>query len=380
MKRTKRGFTLIEMMLVVAIVVILSAVGFAAVADTLQKQKKKQEQYQIHTDIMTSAQNGVLRDSSPLKGVPTANTPVPNPVKKDENTGDGGGGGGDGTPTSTPTPTEVPTEVPVPTDPPPGGGTLDPELVPSPTPTEIPTEIPTDIPKEDKKVDEHVTVIGGLTEKDGVKAAKLNGDGSYTIELYKPNGNGDNATVTLNINLDGSMTISGSKYVLSGHGFSFSNDDLYNKTIFYLSDKDIEVLKNDWNLQLDGFSTDGPPPSTGGSGGSSGSSDPITSNVSGSAIGSVSVPSGITNSGPGVREYKEKSDGTIDITFNDGSNGTEVTINLNDGTITIKSNEWMFQNKGFSFGGDLYNGNPKIYTLTSDDKALLKTLYGIEIS
>lgn len=43
---SKRGFTLVEMMLVVAIIVILAGVAFLSIGTVIQDSKKKQDKYQ----------------------------------------------------------------------------------------------------------------------------------------------------------------------------------------------------------------------------------------------------------------------------------------------------------------------------------------------
>lgn len=59
MLRSKKGFTLLEMMVVTGVVVIISGVGIATVADTIQKTKNSQAEYQQHTSNFDNAQLGV---------------------------------------------------------------------------------------------------------------------------------------------------------------------------------------------------------------------------------------------------------------------------------------------------------------------------------
>ena len=57
--KSKKGFTLVEMMLVVAIIIIISAVGIIAIGDTIKNSRKQQDEYQQHIDSMGLAQGNV---------------------------------------------------------------------------------------------------------------------------------------------------------------------------------------------------------------------------------------------------------------------------------------------------------------------------------
>ena len=59
MFKSKKGFTLLEMMLVVGITVVVSGVGVVTVASVIQDSKSQRDQYEMHANNIDSAQTGV---------------------------------------------------------------------------------------------------------------------------------------------------------------------------------------------------------------------------------------------------------------------------------------------------------------------------------
>ncbi|MCQ2528628.1 MAG: prepilin-type N-terminal cleavage/methylation domain-containing protein [Saccharofermentans sp.] len=59
MLRSKKGFTLLEMMIVTGIVVVVSGVGIATVVDSIQKSKQGQAEMQTYSNNFDTAQLGV---------------------------------------------------------------------------------------------------------------------------------------------------------------------------------------------------------------------------------------------------------------------------------------------------------------------------------
>ena len=129
-KINKRGFTLVEMMLVIAIIVILASVAAIGIGDTLQRYRNTQNKYKdnyipavdqaqlrVQRLITTTRPNRVPPTVPPRRG--TTSTPTPEPTRDPANTPTNTPTPG---PTNTPrpTPTTRPTNTPRPTTPPEG--------------------------------------------------------------------------------------------------------------------------------------------------------------------------------------------------------------------------------------------------------------------
>ena len=70
---SKKGFTLVEMMLVVAIIVILAAVGFISIGTVLQTTKKKQNDYKSSHIPAVDSKAGSVR--AIMNSTPSAKLP-----------------------------------------------------------------------------------------------------------------------------------------------------------------------------------------------------------------------------------------------------------------------------------------------------------------
>lgn len=66
-KADKRGFTLVEMMLVVAILIILASLTFLNVGDAITKAKERQSTESDKFVTQVQAQNDYIRDSMMLR-------------------------------------------------------------------------------------------------------------------------------------------------------------------------------------------------------------------------------------------------------------------------------------------------------------------------
>lgn len=240
MYRNKKGFTLLEMMLVVGIIVVLSAVGMLSIGETLRRQKLRQEEYKVHADTIDTAQKQVhnLIGNKPDPVTPAGVKPG---VPESE--------GGDDSPTDTPT--ETPTETPTTTPPVGGGGTL---VSPSPTVTPTNTPTPTEIPpeeKEDEKKDEKtdevvgdVVVKGGYVKEGyGTREVKSLGDGSYSIKVSNDNSN----NITFTVDKYGVITIpNNNNWILGNAGININKPHV-------LTNDEKSKLEEKFGLQFGDF-------------------------------------------------------------------------------------------------------------------------------
>lgn len=97
MKQSKKGFTLVEMMLVVAIIVILAGTAIVSIGDSLRKSQESQDKYQEHALLVDSARDNI---HTMMHVNPPVYTPAPPTNNPGGNPGVGGGGtaGGEGLP------------------------------------------------------------------------------------------------------------------------------------------------------------------------------------------------------------------------------------------------------------------------------------------
>ena len=135
MKNSKKGFTLTEVMIVVAIIVIVSAAGMAGIAIAVQDANARGEKIQqLHGEgNWEAAANQKIKDNVPTLGpqdeyeesldTPSTSTPTPTATDKPESTPTS-------TPASTPKPTTTPASTPKPTTTP----VSTPASTPKPTP------------------------------------------------------------------------------------------------------------------------------------------------------------------------------------------------------------------------------------------------------
>ena len=140
MKKSKKGFTLTEVLIVVAIIVIISAAGMAGIAIAVQDADKRGQKIQeLHGEgNWEAAANQKIKDNIPTLGpqdvyeesldTPSTSTPTPTATDKPESTPTS-------TPASTPKPTTTPASTPKPT--------TTPASTPKPTTTPASTPKPT---------------------------------------------------------------------------------------------------------------------------------------------------------------------------------------------------------------------------------------------
>lgn len=173
MQKSKHGFTLVEMILVIAVIVALSAVALIGVGASINHYNAKVDKLiddgsYFEIDAMGHmrqyfAENRVRPTATPMPEAPYAPTatPTPNPGGESEQ-----GGGSSQQNTPTPAATATPTNTPRPTN----------------TPTVAPTNTPTPIPRPAGSGG-GTTVRGGST---GVWGGRNHYSGSSAITHTEP--------------------------------------------------------------------------------------------------------------------------------------------------------------------------------------------------
>lgn len=193
----RRGFTLVEIIVVVAIIVVLSGAAFVGVAVTVERAKNKGDAVSAHgQDFEDAAWNQVREIAVGAADFfqiyeYTPQTPTPTPAEEDEE---------EETPTTSPTPTPKPDTTNTPT----------PKPTNTPTPTPKPTATPTPIPTSG-----NVVTVGHVT------ASVVSGDQAKGVYSMTPNGNGTiNVSIQTNAWYQQSFTIAkkGNDYILTISG------------------------------------------------------------------------------------------------------------------------------------------------------------------
>ena len=201
---SKKGFTLTEIIIVVAIIVFLSAAAFVGVGATINHAKATQAELQAHNgenfeaeawDKVKNINSGAAEffddyyynPDDPEDGEPDATAPEETgegepSVPDGPGPGPGGGGGGEEPKSTEPQPSE-PTKAPT----------------PIPTPTKAPT--PTPKPAGDGNISVDKTVTSGT----GVKSYSSSSDGTASLDLvYKTY---ESTTIKIRKNDDGSYSL-----------------------------------------------------------------------------------------------------------------------------------------------------------------------------
>lgn len=241
MSSSKRGFTLTEILIVTAIVVIVSAAAFAGVAITLSRARETQKNLKENNgdnfeNAARSEVDAINKDAADFAEIPSykpKDSEATEESSEDESSDeDTNGGGGDVDPKDTPTP--LPTNTPT----------------PKPSETSATTTAhsgggPTTVG--------HVTttLVPQYSKQQGV--VSVSGTGN-TQTLVLQNADGwcpDNAEFTI------TKTNSGYTLTVPNHDFRYQMDqnlfkDLY-KTYTYtnLNSDQINYLKNSWGIELD---------------------------------------------------------------------------------------------------------------------------------
>ena len=245
-RNSKKGFTLTEIMIVVAIFVIVSAAAFVGIAVTLNNAKDNSARLQAEHDRdnfekeARDAIDNLTKNAADFFDIPyytpdgdsdTSESTEPDTSETEEG-GGGGGGGGGGSPDGeggdeiTPTPTSTPTPTPSPT--------------PSPSPTPEPSSGGVTVGK--------VSVPGGYnTDWDngvGVSSVSEVPGGGYKIDVHtstnkmtitlKPSGNTYIMTVTKNM-----------QWMLDGmEGYD------YNTKSYTLNSNQLTWIQNKWGFKI----------------------------------------------------------------------------------------------------------------------------------
>ncbi len=178
MQKSKHGFTLVEMILVIAVIVALSAVALIGVGASINHYNAKVDKLiddgsYFEIDAMGHmrqyfSENRVRPTATPMPEAPYAPTatPTPNPGGESEQ-------GGTSSQENTPTPTAAPTNTPRPTN----------------TPTVAPTNTPTPIPRPAGSGGSSFSVTGNnpyyLSASTSVSG---DGRGIYSVTITAPEG------------------------------------------------------------------------------------------------------------------------------------------------------------------------------------------------
>lgn len=257
MKKSKKGFTLTEVMIVVAIIVIVSAAGMAGIAIAVQDADKRgQKIQQLHGEgNWEAAANETIKDNVPTLGpeteynesldtpTPTAGaasdsetldegTPTPTAGSGSAGTGTGSGSTGTGT----------------------GGGTTDADTGSTGTGTgtgsgsSSSTDVITDAPGGNSgSTGGGVTATNGLvTSGKGVSALTSSSSGVTTVTVQNDNWN--KATFTITDTGDGyELNFTGdNKYILDQNVFK----DMWKGESYTLNSDQINYLKNTYGLSI----------------------------------------------------------------------------------------------------------------------------------
>lgn len=241
MRNSKRGFTLSEILIVTAIIVIVSAAAFTGVAITLSRardtQKNLKENNGDNFEVAARSEvDAINENAADFAEIPTYK---PKDSESSEESSDESSdnsestnGGGNGAEPNTPTPK--------------------PTATPTPKPTATPLPSPTPKPAGGS------TTVGNVT-------VTLVPKGEHQRGVVSVSGSGNKQTLVLQSsdgwcpdNAEFTITKNGSSYTLTvpEHDFRYQLDqnlfkDLY-KTYTYnnLNNDQINYLKNTWGIQL----------------------------------------------------------------------------------------------------------------------------------
>lgn len=251
MKQSKKGFTLVEMMLVVAIIVILAGTAVVSIGDSLRKSQESQDKYQEHALLVDSARDNIhtMMHVNPPVYVPAppTNNPGGNPGVGGGGVGGGGedipvGGGGDAPTFEEPDETEPEVNEPEITEP----DASEPEVnEPEATEPETGSGSGSSTGGADK-TEGPFTVKGGYVTEDGasgVRSVSPSNDGSYEIVIGSAYYNTD-----FKISVSGNtITFVTNKYLLDSYDFSFKGQ-LWKSDTFTLTDSDKAEFEKQFGL------------------------------------------------------------------------------------------------------------------------------------
>ena len=240
MRNSKRGFTLTEILIVTAIVVIVSAAAFTGVAITLSRARDTQknlkenngDNFEVAARSEVDAINENAADFAEIPSYKPKDSESSEETSEDETTESTGGGDLNGN-----TPTPLPSNTP--------------------TPKPTATPLPTATPKPSN---------GGTTTTVGHVTATLVTQGEHQRGVVRVSGSGNTQTLVLQSadgwcpdNAEFTITKNGNNYTLTvpNHDFRYQLDqDLFKelyKTYTYanLNNDQINYLKNTWGIELD---------------------------------------------------------------------------------------------------------------------------------
>lgn len=246
MRNSKRGFTLTEILIVTAIVVIVSAAAFTGVAITLSRarntQKNLKENNGDNFEVAARSEvDAINENAADFAEIPTykPKDSESSEESSDEssNNSDSTNGGGNGAEPNTPTPKPTATPTPKPT------------ATPIPSPTPKPAGGGSGV-----VVFSGNTVTRG-TEGSGVMSIDQNSDGSTTIGLLYNQWNDGSVQVWKNKN--GTYDIKGLNNggnvignALNSTGVSFDWNPINNNQRFTLSDDQVTALESVYGIEF----------------------------------------------------------------------------------------------------------------------------------
>ncbi len=210
--KSRKGFTLMEMICVIAIIVFLSAVTFASVSQYIQKSNELRAGVDAHSAMVDQQQavvdNYLTTTRAKLESSQTANTSQ----QANDNTPGGNNNpnnGGNSQPTPTPTPAPSATPTPSPT--------------PSPTPAPPPPPAGNDNPG------------GAASTYDTNEINTWNGGKTGNGQLGVTNTSGKNLEAgkySITVTFANNVTVGGNVKVVSGNGTkTVTFEPIYNETL-----------------------------------------------------------------------------------------------------------------------------------------------------
>lgn len=279
-KYNKKGFTLLEMMLVVAIILVLASATTVGLNNYIKRSNQRAQMAATKGQVYDQA----LADINGLVNLSPAGMPDTPPTDDNNNPGTGnagaggtaGTGGGSVTVAPTAAPTSVPTVAPetpkpaTPTPKPTATATPVPTATVAPTATPKPTTAPAGgaggagsgisvgskvgsytVKEGDKVYGKNIVIkkefdIGdGAGNTKGVCNVKVTGDGTYSFRIQSSQWDGVECDITVSVEGDKITFTSGNKWVLGG-----MRNDLWAGDSFDLTASDLQYLEKEYGLVI----------------------------------------------------------------------------------------------------------------------------------
>lgn len=242
LSNSKRGFTLTEILIVTAIVVIVSAAAFAGVAITLSRARDTQknlkenngDNFEVAARSEVDAINENAADFAEIPSYKPKDSESSEETSEDETAESTGGGDLNGN-----TPTPLPTNTPT----------------PKPTATPLPTATPKPANGGSGAVVFSGNTVTRGTEGSGVMSIDQNSDGSTTIGLLYNQWNDGSVQVWKNQN--GTYDIKGLNNggnvignALNSTGVTFDWNPINSNQRFTLSDDQVTALESVYGIKF----------------------------------------------------------------------------------------------------------------------------------